>query len=190
MELRGAEATLEIGDEKVKKVREPKNYRHQELDDRIRKERTRKEYRIMKDARKAISGIPRLERTSDDTLEIEKVEGDTLKQELESGPERLEEAGKKVAGLHSTDIIHGDLTTSNMIVNGQLHLIDFGLSLRSQRIEDRAVDLHLLKQVLESSHPEVAEDAWQSFISGYSSYEKAEQVLERLEEVEERGRYK
>jgi len=99
--------------------------------------------------------------------------------------------GTNIAYLHSTEIIHGDLTTSNaMVSNGELYVIDFGLSFRSQRLEDKAVDIHLLKQVLNSSHPEVAERAWQKFVEGYSEYEKSDEVLEQLEDVEKRGRYK
>ncbi|MFT4868365.1 MAG: TP53 regulating kinase-like protein [Candidatus Nanohaloarchaea archaeon] len=102
----------------------------------------------------------------------------------------MKELGENVALLHSIDIIHGDLTTSNAIADEEIYLIDFGLSFRSQRIEDRAVDIHLLKQVLESSHPEVSKEAWQNFLKGYSEYEDSEKVLEQLEEVEQRGRYK
>ena len=99
--------------------------------------------------------------------------------------------GQNIAYLHSADIIHGDLTTSNaMTLDGEIYIIDFGLSFRSQRSEDKAVDIHLLKQVLNSSHPEVAKKAWRNFIDGYTEYEKSDEVLEQLKDVEERGRYK
>lgn len=186
MEYRGAEATVEVNDEVVKK-REPKKYRHPELDERLRTERTSTEARIMKAARKHGANVPPVEKVDETTLEMEKVNGEPLKDVIE--PEHLRAYGRNVAYMHSADIIHGDLTTSNAILGGELYVIDFGLSFRSQRIEDRAVDIHLLKQVLESSHPEL-EDSWKQFVKGYSEYDQSDEVLEQLEDVESRGRYK
>ncbi|MFB6204048.1 MAG: KEOPS complex kinase/ATPase Bud32 [Candidatus Nanohaloarchaea archaeon] len=187
MELRGAEATVTINEEVVK-TRERKGYRHPKLDEKIREERTKTEARIMKKARKHGVTAPEIENVEEYTLTMEKLEGKPLKQVIEPG--HLEEYGRNVAYMHSTDIIHGDLTTSNAIMGDELGIIDFGLSFRSHRIEDKAVDIHLLKQVLESSHPEIADEAWDEFVEGYSRYEDSEKVLEQLEEVESRGRYK
>lgn len=187
--IRGAEAEIEIG-EKVIKKRAPKKYRHPELDRRLRTDRTRTESRLLKEADRAGADVPKVLDVSEETLELEKIEGEQLKDVLEKRPELTEELGENLAKLHSADIIHGDLTTSNAIVDEKLHIIDFGLAERSQRIEDRAVDVHLLKQVLNASHPGVADEAWKSFLNGYSSYEKFDAVKDRLEEVEGRGRYK
>lgn len=187
--MQGAEATVEINGSVVKK-RERKNYRHQKLDEKIRKERTGKEKKMMKEARKNSAKVPEVEQEDDFTLQIEKIDGEQLKDVLEDSIEAMEELGANTAKLHGADIIHGDLTTRNAILSDELYLIDFGLASRSQRVEDRAVDIHLLKQVLESSHPEVAEEAWEKFVEGYQSYDKSGKVLERLEEVEKRGRYK
>ena len=99
------------------------------------------------------------------------------------------EVGKNIQKLHEAGLIHGDLTTKNIISNGEITLIDFGLSQASTNVEDRAVDLHLLKQILESSHPEHFEEAWNNFLNNYRP-EFRENVMKRLEEVEERGRYK
>ena len=61
--------------------------------------------------------------------------------------------GESVARIHQKDIIHGDLTTSNMIFkNEKVFFIDFGLGYISRKIEDKAVDIHLLKQALEAKH--------------------------------------
>jgi Kae1-associated kinase Bud32 len=99
--------------------------------------------------------------------------------------------GQNIGYLHSTEIIHGDLTTSNaMVSDDKLFVIDFGLSYRSQRVEDKAVDIHLLKQVLNSSHPDVADEAWEKFVEGYSDYDRSDEVLQQLKDVEKRGRYK
>lgn len=190
MNFKGAEATLEI-DENVVKKREPKKYRNQELDTKIRKKRTETEMKIMKEARKHEVSVPQIEQVDDHVLEMEKIEGEQLKDVLKENLEAMEEIGRNTSRLHKADIIHGDLTTRNVMLGDSLYLIDFGLAFRSQKVEDRAVDIHLLKQVLESSHPEVAEEAWENFLQGYrDKYKKSKEVLERLEEVEKRGRYK
>ncbi|PSH00149.1 MAG: Kae1-associated kinase Bud32 [Nanohaloarchaea archaeon SW_4_43_9] len=188
---KGAEATVEIGESQVAKKRPEKKYRHEQLDEKIRKERTETEKNLLSEANKYGINVPEVKKTDASTLELEKIEGETLKNKVENKPELLEKLGENISLLHSIDIIHGDLTTSNAIVeDSEVFLIDFGLSFRSQRTEDRAVDIHLLKQVLESSHPEAAEKAWRNFVEGYREYEESEDVLEQLEEVEQRGRYK
>lgn len=190
MKQRGAEALIEITGDQVVKTREVKKYRHPELDKKIRRERTGSEARIMKKARTHSVNVPEIIDSEDSVIEMEKIEGRPLKEEVEEEPGKMKVLGENVALLHDTDIIHGDLTTSNAIVNDSLYIIDFGLSFHSDRAEDKAVDIHLLKQVLNSSHPEVAEEAWESFLKGYRNHDEAEEVLEQLKEVEKRGRYK
>ncbi|PSH01574.1 MAG: Kae1-associated kinase Bud32 [Nanohaloarchaea archaeon QH_8_44_6] len=188
---KGAEATVEIGEGQVVKKRPEKKYRHEQLDEKIRKERTETEKNLLSEANKYGVNVPEVKKKDASTLELEKIEGETLKNKVENKPELLEKLGENISLLHSIDIIHGDLTTSNAIVkDSEVFLIDFGLAFRSQRTEDQAVDIHLLKQVLESSHPEAVEDSWESFLEGYREYENSEEVLEQLEEVEQRGRYK
>lgn len=189
--IKGAEATIKIKEEKVIKRREPKEYRHPQLDSKIKEERTETEANLIEDARRHNVNTPKAEIIDDSTIELEKIEGKQLREVLEKRIKLMEKYGKNIAYLHSTDIIHGDLTTSNaMVSNKELYLIDFGLSFRSQRTEDKAVDIHLLKQVLNSSHPENVDEAWQIFIEGYQQYEESEEVLEQLKDVEKRGRYK
>jgi Kae1-associated kinase Bud32 len=189
MKQRGAEATVETDEGKILKNREPKKYRHRELDQKIREERSETEVKLMQEAIKYGVNAPRPEKKDSSTIAMEKIDGKLLKEVIDEKPELLEELGENVSKLHSTDIIHGDLTTSNVLVDEELFLIDFGLSFRSQRVEDRAVDIHLLKQVLNSSHPEIAEEAWKQFLNGYRPNNR-EEVLNQLEEVEKRGRYK
>ncbi|PSH01391.1 MAG: Kae1-associated kinase Bud32, partial [Nanohaloarchaea archaeon SW_10_44_10] len=175
---KGAEATVEIGEGQVIKKRTEKKYRHEQLDEKIRKERTETEKNLLSEANKYGVNVPEVKKTDASILELEKIEGEKLKHKVENKPELLEKLGENISLLHSIDIIHGDLTTSNAIVeDSEVFLIDFGLSFRSQRTEDRAVDIHLLKQVLESSHPEVAEKAWRNFVEGYREYEESEDVL-------------
>ncbi len=188
--IKGAEATIEIEENRVVKKREPKKYRNSELDERLREERTETEARLIKEAKKYNVKVPEVEKTDESTIEMEKIDGEPLKHFLSDNLEKMREVGENVAYLHKADIIHGDLTTSNTLLEEEIYLIDFGLAFRSQRNEDKAVDIHLLKQVLNSSHPEVSEEAWEKFTEGYKSYKRSEEVLEQLEDVESRGRYK
>ena len=103
----------------------------------------------------------------------------------------VKEIGEKIAVLHNNHIIHGDLTTSNMIFNEEVYFIDFGLSFFSHKIEDKAVDLHLLKQALESKHYKIWEKAFKTALETYKkNAENSDEILKRLEKVEKRGRYK
>ncbi len=185
--IQGAEAEVEIQEDKVIKKRPEKKYRHPELDKRIRKQRTQTEFSSMQKARRNDVNVPKVEKESDYVLNMEKIEGKTLQEDFR--PEKMIEVGRNVQKLHGSGLVHGDLTTKNIMSNGETTLIDFGLSGDSTGVEDRAVDLHLLKQILESSHPEHFEEAWNNFLENYRP-EFREEVLERLEEVEERGRYK
>lgn len=189
--IKGAEATIEIENDRVIKKREPKNYRHSDLDSKIRTERTETEARLIQDAKRHNVNAPEAEQVDDFTIEMEKIDGKVLKKILSNDIGFMEDYGRNIGYLHSTEIIHGDLTTSNaMVSENKLYVIDFGLAFRSQRLEDKAVDIHLLKQVLNSSHPEVAVDAWKKFLEGYSQYDRSDEVLEQLKDVEKRGRYK
>lgn len=188
MTIQGAEAVIEFTDSKAVKKREKKNYRHPQLDEKLRKERTEREVRLLKKAKKYNVSVPEIVESSEYSFKMEKAEGEKLRDNLKK--EHFEKLGEEVAGLHEINIIHGDLTTSNVIVNDELKIIDFGLAFQSDRIEDKAVDIHLLKQVLESSHSDKAEEMWNAFLESYKMFSDSSQVLEQLEEVEQRGRYK
>ena len=100
--------------------------------------------------------------------------------------------GKNIGKLHKADIIHGDLTTSNMILKGkEVFFIDFGLGYISRKIEDKAVDLHLLKQALEAGHNKTHKTLFEAVKKGYTKTNpEAKKIFERLTAVERRGRYK
>jgi TP53 regulating kinase-like protein len=107
--------------------------------------------------------------------------------------------GECIAKLHSINIIHGDVTTSNFILEGcsqdsrtELAIIDFGLSFFSQRLEDMASEVRMLKEVLSSVHYEVFDQAFLKFSEAYSSFsppERGRKVLQKVEEIQSRGRY-
>ena len=102
----------------------------------------------------------------------------------------MKKVGEQTAKLHQNSIIHGDLTTSNMILkDSQIFLIDFGLGFISAKIEDKAVDIHLIKQALEAKHFQNHEELFQNFLKGYK-WKDSKKVIERLKVVEKRGRYK
>lgn len=99
--------------------------------------------------------------------------------------------GTTLASMHDSDIIHGDLTTSNMVYNpdkGDLTLIDFGLSHTSGLVEDKGVDLYVLERAFLSTHPNT-EHLFQVVLESYlDSSGNAKSVIAKLNEVRMRGR--
>lgn len=189
LEKRGAEAVVLIEDDKVVKTRVKKSYRIDELDERLRRERTRAEAKIMSEARKLGIPTPIIYDVGRFDLIMETIMGVPLKDVIDEDSAR--KAGVLVGKLHSGGIIHGDLTTSNMLVKGdRIYLIDFGLSFWDEMLESRGVDVHVFYQTLISSHKD-HEKLMAAFAEGYrSSFKGADEVLERVKEIEYRGRYK
>lgn len=103
----------------------------------------------------------------------------------------VELMGAVLACMHDADLIHGDLTTSNMIYDADKHeltLIDFGLSFVSSLTEDKAVDLYVLERAFLSTHPNT-ELLFSQLLDSYSrSSKKARSVIQKLDEVRLRGR--
>jgi TP53 regulating kinase-like protein len=192
----GAEAIITLDKDVVTKDRIPKSYRLKELDEKIRESRTRKEAKTLEKASKIIS-VPKVLKQTKYSLELEYIDGDKLSQTLNTYTEKkqfevMQILGEETAKLHDQDIIHGDLTTSNTILKeNTVYIIDFGLSFISHRIEDKAVDLHLIKQALEAKHFQNHEQLFEHFKKGYEKdYKDATKVLEQLKKVEMRGRHK
>ena len=190
----GAEAKLFLEDDKIIKQRFQKTYRVKEIDDTLRGFRTRREAKILQKLAAISFPSPKLIKNDEkENLVIEKINGKLIKDVLGMPDyEKLcEEIGEKIAILHSNSIIHGDLTTSNMIMAGEIFFIDFGLSFFSEKAEDRAVDLHLLKEALESKHYKIWEEAFKIVLDAYKKEaKKSGETLKRLEAVEKRGRYR
>jgi Kae1-associated kinase Bud32 len=186
MKYQGAEATVTV-EEEVRKNRKKKSYRHPELDERIREERNQQETNVMQKARRKGVNVPELLEESRTEFRMERIEGEILKEVIEDEDEAVEKLAEQVARLHSSDIIHGDLTTSNAIFSeGEVYLIDFGLAFHSERTEDKAVDIHLLKQVLKASH---GSGLWDVFADKYRE-EGDQEVVDKVSEIEERARYR
>ncbi|MGD2073260.1 MAG: KEOPS complex kinase/ATPase Bud32 [Candidatus Thorarchaeota archaeon] len=193
---RGAEALLIYEDDVLIKRRIKKSYRLKEIDEKLRKLRTRSEFKIM-DKLKGEIHVPKILKVDEKTREIgmEFIAGEKLSDKLDSysltkQKQILSQIGQQTGKLHDLDIIHSDLTTSNMILKqNKVYFIDFGLSFHSTRIEDKAVDLHLLRQALEAKHFTNWQELFQSFISGYKPQRRTD-ILNQLKKVEARGRYK
>ena len=122
-------------------------------------------------------------------IEMEFLEGKRIRDVLspENSSVLCTEIGTKIRKLHDKSIIHGDLTTSNMILkDAVIYFIDFGLSFHSDKVEDKAVDLHVLKETLESKHCAIWQKCFAEVMKAYND----PVVIKRLKEVEKRGRYK
>ena len=193
----GAEAIIILDKDKIIKKREKKSYRLNELDEKIRRLRTKKETKLLEKASKLIP-VPKIIEVNEKEILMEFVKGKKLSDELESFPmvrqlRIFRQIGKNIAKLHNSNIIHGDLTTSNMIFNeenNKVYFIDFGLGFGSHKIEDKAVDLHLLKQALEAKHFNNWEKLFDEVLKGYKISKDYKKVFERFKRVEKRGRYK
>ncbi|HZE78131.1 MAG TPA: KEOPS complex kinase/ATPase Bud32 [Nitrososphaeraceae archaeon] len=194
---KGAEADIYIrnwyGKIAISKTRSPKPYRNKVLDARIRRVRTIHEARFISHSKIAGLNSPFVYYVDWLNAEIimQFIEGHNGKDMISS--ELCSRMGDCAALLHRHHIIHGDLTTSNFIIaKGNLFLIDYGLSYYSQRVEDRATDIRLIKQVLDSVHGGADEKLYESFLKGYSTTagnRETEKILRQLSEVESRGRY-
>lgn len=195
----GAEALIIRKDDEVIKRRVKKSYRLEEIDNKIRKLRTRSEGKLLDKASKIIS-VPKVISVDESKKEIvmDLIKGKKLSTNLDDFPikkqkEILKQVGESISKLHDSEIIHGDLTTSNMILSDKdksVYLIDFGLGFHSTKIEDKAVDLHLLRQALEAKHFKHWQTLFSEMLKSYSASKNSEAVLKQFKKVESRGRYK
>ncbi|MEK6819900.1 MAG: RIO1 family regulatory kinase/ATPase [Nanoarchaeota archaeon] len=239
----GAEAQIILKNNNILKRRVKKSYRIKELDEKIRKLRTRSETKLLEKASKIIC-VPKVIESSEEKKEIilEFIDGKKLSDNLNNFPLKKQkeiciEIGKNIAKLHDEEIIHGDLTTSNIIYSDnskkyfnkasavgvgeqfrernllnqkraglrvgwgsiskskkisrfQIFFIDFGLGFISNRLEDKAVDLHLLKEALEAKHFQNWEILFEEVLKGHKISRNFQKVLKQFRKVESRGRYK
>jgi TP53 regulating kinase-like protein len=196
----GAEARIELvdwyGKPAIRKARMPKPYRIELLDRTIRSRRTKEEVEILHACKLAGVDCPQVHFADPISSEIimEYIQGTVLKDFRGDTENVLRQVGSKTARLHLNRIIHGDLTTKNMIISGErVAFIDFGLSFFSDRIEDRAEDLHLLKQALKSSEStRKANSQFEEAMNGYldiAGKKDTAAVKKQIAKIELRGRY-
>jgi Kae1-associated kinase Bud32 len=195
---RGAEAVLYLdADGGLVKERIRKGYRIPELDEAIRRRRTKLEVRLLERSRRSGVAAPASALTDKYIIRMDYIGGGRVKDVLKgmSSKEREETAmkiGSTVAALHESNIVHGDLTTSNMILkDGRLFMIDFGLGKVSHKVEDKATDLFLLWEALLSTHFGISSGMWKNIIKTYvQKYSNAREVMARFDMIERRRRYK
>lgn len=210
--MQGAEArlfkALHLGRPCVIKERFAKIYRQPELDDRLSRERNNSEARCLVKCRKAGVDSPLVYHsdTKKHELFLEFIEGPTVKKWLLDGPTiapliqneppdapaplpRWAEPvafaiGEAIAKIHNINLVHGDLTTSNMILRGgqryhidgifdttaeptRLALLDFGLSSAAGSTEEKGVDLYVLERALLSTHTKIAVSFFDAVLKVY-----------------------
>jgi Kae1-associated kinase Bud32 len=186
---KGAEAELRVakflGEDSVVKDRVGKKYRIKEIDVPLRKKRTRTEARLLVAAKKAGVKVPIIYGLDEFSITINRIDGKLLR-DSRTTEKLLGLAGRYLARLHNADIIHGDYTMANLMVDskGELYVIDFGLGSLSKDLEDKAVDLLLMKKSLGNKR------MYGEFLSGYNGESREfGKVMRQLAEVEKRGRY-
>jgi bifunctional N6-L-threonylcarbamoyladenine synthase / protein kinase Bud32 len=225
----GAEAVIYKLENKVIKDRVPKSYRLEELDTKIRTRRTKAETKIINKL-KGIIPVPKIledkkqKNKKSNIIHMQFISGKKLSEHLESldYKEIAKQIGQNITKIHEQDIIHGDLTTSNMIyvkdnlnpisqkkyqatqndphldsqkdhidinTSFKIYFIDFGLGFHSKKVEDKAVDLHLLKQALDARHFKVSEEMFKIILDNYSS-NNSDLIKKRIKVIKSRGRYK
>ncbi len=204
MELikKGAEADiyhiLWDGRDAIMKIRKPKSYRNTQLDTRIRHQRTVRESNIICAAR--TFGIPTpliyLVDVKKSAIIMQYVKGVTVQSLSDDLIIYLSGTiGRLVGILHKNGIMHGDLTTSNFVYNQDrniLYMLDFGLSQNTQKPEDHAVDMRLIKEIFNSAHARIMNSSWKKLLQGYTSvvgYDRCAKIKQLVLEIEGRGRY-
>jgi N6-L-threonylcarbamoyladenine synthase/protein kinase Bud32 len=188
---RGAEAVVTFHDGVSEKCRVPKRYRVSALDQHLIAERTRAEARLIHAARKGGAPTPVIRDITADTIVMDQIRGSLLTQAFTE--KNVREAGRVIGRLHSAGIMHGDLTTSNLILresDSRCVLIDFGLAQVTNEIEQRGVDIHVLFQTFESTAPDRADMLKAVFTEGYAeTFAGAGEVITREQQIGLRGRY-
>ena len=180
----------------ILKARKKKDYRNSSLDQRIRKQRTIRECEIISEVKSFGISTPLIYNmdTKNCTIMMQYIVG-TLVNELSESKliQSCKEIGKIVGTMHKNGIMHGDLTTSNFIVSGgKIFVLDFGLANKTIKPEDHAVDLRLLKEILNSAHAKIMDKAWSNFLKGYKSAvgpTRFSKITNLVKVIESRGRY-
>lgn len=197
---KGAEADIFLiswfGEKAISKLRKPKPYRNEFLDREIRKKRTIHEANMLSATKIAKVPSPFVYFVDPIHSEIimECIHGENVKAIID--PQLAAEIGRHTARIHSRNIIHGDLTPSNFIfdkLHQKLTVIDFGLSYFSERLEDKAVDIRLIKEILMSAYASDYEKLFSGFLLGYKEIcgdsHLTAKILGTVRAIERRGRY-
>jgi len=199
----GAEAKIckskFMGFDVVEKRRISKSYRIKEIDSQLIYYRTREEAKLISEARKNGVSVPIIFDVDQEKgiIIMEYLKGKRIKDIFNKiGEEERANICKKIGisigRLHKNNLIHGDITTSNMIYQeGKIHFIDFGLGEINSEIEAKGVDLHVLMEAIESAHSKFS-NFFKYVLDGYKSeyMEEAGSVIKKIDEIVKRGRYR
>lgn len=202
---RGAEADLSLvtlGPWRViVKRRVRKEYRNPTLDAQIRQDRTISEASRIHEAKTAGARVPSIVGVDveNNAIMMTHLEGKVARECLDDmgineARKLLRSVGEQIGLLHTAGIVHGDLTTSNVIVtpSGAPFIVDFGMSRRSIEPEDRGVDLHLLQRSIVASHSQNSSSMMNAMIRGYeqtAGKKVASATWSKAREIARRGRY-
>ncbi|MCL4380770.1 Kae1-associated serine/threonine protein kinase [Candidatus Marsarchaeota archaeon] len=196
----GAEAVIYassfLGIDAIIKHRAVKDYREESLDKMLRYQRTKKEAKILSVASEVVNA-PKVLFLEKDRIFMQRIRGENLsailqtsaangagKANLQANENLFAKIGVALAALHGIGIVHGDFTPANILVDkNSISIIDFGLADMSQMIEDKAVDMLLMKRA-------ISNEQYAAFLAAYKKgYNKAPEIIKRLEKIERRGRY-
>lgn len=204
---RGAEASLHavewLGLPALRKERETKSYRPKNLDERLKRERTRNEVRLLTEARRLGVRTPIVYDVDlpHHRLILEQLPGPTLKDLLDASKDQagpveppVHALGQAIGRLHAGGISHGDLTSSNILYpdgpTGPAALLDLSMGARNAGVEERGIDLHLVEEDLKALHPK-GDALFRAFLEGYAAGnpEGHAEVRKRAREIRGRVRY-
>jgi len=183
----------------VEKRRISKSYRIKNIDNRLISYRTKEEAKLIIEARNQGVSVPIIYDVDlkNGIITMEYLKGKRIKDILNNFDEDerariCRMIGENIAKLHNNNIIHGDITTSNMILmNDKIHFIDFGLGEINSEIEAKGVDLHVLMEAIESTHSRYS-NCFNYVLEGYKNKLKddAKSVIKKIEDIVKRGRYR
>lgn len=192
----GAEGKIiQIDNNTLKKIRLAKPYRLELIDSKLRKFRNKREFKVLVKLKNSNVNVPKpikltdFKKTNETSFTFEYLKGNLLKKVLNK--ENLKLAFEEIIKMHNCNITHGDLTTLNLIEsNNKVYLIDFGLSLFSQKYEDKAVDLNLFFTCIKNEHPEFFQFKENLIKTYLEKANNGNKIISRLENIEHRGRNK
>jgi len=200
---RGAEAEIVsskyLDFDVIEKRRVKKKYRISEIDKRLISSRTKEEAKLISESRKSGVSVPIIYDVdlTKGIIRMQHLKGKRIKDILDNLSEEerkklCKKIGKSIGLLHKNDIIHGDITTSNMILDeGLVYFIDFGLGEKTAEIESKGVDLHVLMEAIEATHSKYS-NCFDYVLEGYAHIMKddAKRVIKKIDEIVRRGRYR
>lgn len=197
---KGAEADIYLtswnGHNSILKIRKKKDYRVNSLDTRIRTLRTIREAKMISETKSFGITTPLVYFVDEKECKmyLQFVRGKLVRDmPVKQIVKICKDIGKIVGILHKNGVMHGDLTTSNFILTLQgLVILDFGLSQKTDKVDDYAIDLRLFKEVLNSAHAQIVDESWASFIRGYKKILGSlltDKVINQVLVIEKRGRY-